>query len=82
MCDTETKNGKIQSPFPECSYETDKVTDALTTVLVTVNLTGTHNVSATAAAPTSTPKSKINKGWQSLILYDFSLYLSPFYEKH
>ena len=37
-------------PFPECTYETDNVEDALAAVLISVHSAGTHTASVAAEA--------------------------------
>ena len=39
---------KFRCPYPECTYETDDVTDALAAVLLSVHSAGTHTTQATA----------------------------------
>ena len=43
---------KIQCPYPECTYETEDVSNALAAVLLSVHSAGTHYTHATQVTAT------------------------------
>ena len=57
---------KYKCPFPECTFETEEVTDALATVLLSVHSAGTHTApgvaaAAPSAAPNTAPNTKLER---------------------
>ena len=53
---------KYKCPFPECTYETAEVTDALVAVMLSVHSQGTHATPGlTAATPSVTSNTKLEK---------------------
>ena len=53
---------KYQCPFPECTYETDEVTDVLVAVMLSVHSQGTHATpGVTATTPSIAPNTKLEK---------------------
>ena len=56
---------RIRCPYPECTYETEDVTDGLAAVLLSVHSSGTHNIPAqttnTNPAPTPTTTARVEK---------------------
>lgn len=47
---------KYRCPFPDCTYETEDVTDALATVMITIHNNGVHT-----NTPASTQAHKVDK---------------------
>ena len=59
---------KYKCPFLECTYETDKVTDALMAIMLSVHSQGTHATPGVAATASSIPSNrKLKKVWRPTI---------------
>ena len=57
---------KYKCPFPECTFETEEVTDVLAAVLLSVHSAGTHTApgvaaAAPSAAPNTAPNTKLER---------------------
>ena len=53
---------KYKCPFPDCTYETEEVTDVLAAVLLSVHSTGTHTATGVAVAvPSAAANTKLKK---------------------